>query len=470
MIRILSSMRTYQRNQFLAPDELEKFQRRRLECLLRYARKRSPFLAEYYKHVPEENIKIEDIPPITKRQVMENFDDYCTDRRVKKAELGRFVRDPGNVGKKYRGYIAFHTSGTSGEAALIIYDKPCFDKVKALSLVRGMGQELSIGQVLRTLARPMRIAAVVMDGGLYPGYSNFAHTPVSTKLFAKMGVFSLRDPLPVLVGKLNAFEPDILIGYPSILQALAHEQLAGRLRILHRRAEHVTISISEPLSPDARRVIRGAFPCPLINLYGAGECMAIANSCVEGTGMHVNSDFAILEVVDRQGRKVEPGAIGHKVYLTNLENYVQPFIRYEVTDVVSWAEAPCPCGRSLPVIQDVSGRTDDIIYLAGERGGFQFLHPYWIMAPLLGCHDLKEWQVVQEERQRFTVSVVPMEGLAIDEAKIIESLDNSMAEAKVALMPEWHIERVERIAPDPVSGKVRRIWSKVEPPLHQDIR
>jgi phenylacetate-CoA ligase len=465
MIRIFSSMLAYQRNQYLAPEELERFQRQRLERLLRYARKRSPFLAEYYKDVPEENVKIEDIPPITKRQIMENFDDYCTDRSVRKAELGRFVRDPGNVGKKYRGYIAFHTSGTSGEAALIVYDKPCFDKVKALSLVRGMGQELSIGQALQKLARRMRIAAVVMDGGLYPGYSNFVHAPLSTKLFAKMGVFSLRDPLPVLVGKLNAFQPDILIGYPSILQALAHEQLAGRLCVLNRRADHVTISISEPLSLDARRAIRGAFPCPLINIYAAGECLAIANSCIEGTGMHVNSDFAILEVVDRQGRKVEPGTLGHKVYLTNLENYVQPFIRYEVTDVVSWAEAPCPCGRRLPMIQDVSGRTDDIIYLAGERGGFQVLHPYWIMVPLLGCQDLKEWQVVQEGRQRFTVIVVPMEGSAIDEGKIIESLDKSMAEAKVEVRPEWQVERAERIAPDPVSGKVRRIWSKVGPPL-----
>ena len=72
--------------------------------------------------------------------------------------------------------------------------------------------------------------------------------------------------------------------------------------------------------------------------------------------MHLQADWAVLEVVDRRGEPVPPGQPGEKVLLTNLYNTVQPFLRYEVDDVVTMSPGPCPCGNPLPLILRVEGR------------------------------------------------------------------------------------------------------------------
>src|SRR5436190_24310157 len=94
-----------------------------------------------------------------------------------------------------------------------------------------------------------------------------------------------------------------------------------------------------------------------------GECMALTTGCPQGQGMHVQMDWAILEVVDRQNQPVPPGRPGEKVLLTNLYNSVQPFLRYEISDVVTLSPDPCPCGSPLPLILRVEGRTDEVVWI-----------------------------------------------------------------------------------------------------------
>src|SRR5205807_2343614 len=115
------------------------------------------------------------------------------------------------------------------------------------------------------------------------------------------------------------------------------------------------VNMSEPLSDGAKHLVREAFGLPVSDNYGMGECMALTTSCPQGHGMHLNADWAVLEVVDQDNRPVEPGRPGEKVLITNLYNQVQPFIRYEIGDVVAISPAPCPCGSPLPLILQVQG-------------------------------------------------------------------------------------------------------------------
>ena len=87
--------------------------------------------------------------------------------------------------------------------------------------------------------------------------------------------------------------------------------------------------MSEPLSDGARRLITDTFGLPVTNNYASGECMALSTGCPQGHGMHLQADWAILEVVNRHNEPVAAGEPGEKVLLTNLYNTVQPFIRYE---------------------------------------------------------------------------------------------------------------------------------------------
>jgi phenylacetate-CoA ligase len=461
-IRILRAMRHYRENGRLSPSGLAELQRQKLERLVAHARRHSPFFARRYAHLPERGFAIEDLPPVGKAEMMANFDDYCTDRRLRAESLRAFVLDPANIGKKYLGHVALHTSGTGGEPALIVHDAHAFAHVKAVGLTRTPGPEMTARQILRIAAgRPGRLAVLVMDGGLFPSYSNFVHLPRLHGLFVDLRVLSVRKPLAELVAELEEFQPEGVIGYPSVVEALAREQLAGRLSILRNRPVGAVVTLSEPLLPSARRSIAEAFDVPVDDFYATGECMYIARSCPHGTALHVASDMALLEVVDQGGRPVPPGTFGHKVLLTNLENFVQPFIRYEVSDVVAWEEAACACGSPFPRLKSVSGRTDDILHVAGEQGRSETIHPYWLMVPLLERHDIRDYQIRQLASDALEVSVVPSDarpgpGLL---GEVEAALRASLLSARVDANLRIQVDVVDRILPDPVTGKTRRIYS-----------
>jgi phenylacetate-coenzyme A ligase PaaK-like adenylate-forming protein len=464
-IRVFRYLRQYQRNDRASPARLEAIQRRKLERLVAFARRRSPFFARLYAGLPERGYALADLPPVTKPMMMEHFDDYCTERWIRRDSLRRFVHDPRNVGKKYFGHVALHTSGTSGEPALVVHDARSMAHLKAMSSCRGTGPPFTPRRILGLMTRErMRVAAVLMDGGLYPSYSMFVHPTKLDALIMEMRVLSIRESLPALVDALNRYQPTVLVGYPTIVEALAREQLGGTLDILRGRTDGAVVTVSEPLSPAARRVIAQAFEAPLDDQYGTGECLNLAKSCARGVGLHVNADLAILEVADREGRPVPAGQFGHKVFLTNLENRVQPFIRYEIPDVVAYSETPCPCGSPLPLLKEVSGRTDDILYVTRPGGGYDSVHPYAIMVPLLHRDDVRDYQVKQMARDAFEVSIVAADGGTPSAAEIEQALVTSLRRSGVRADLRVAVTCVDRIAPDAQSGKKRRIWSAVGAP------
>src|SRR5262249_973812 len=117
------------------------------------------------------------------------------------------------------------------------------------------------------------------------------------------------------------------------------EREQGRLRLTRLRG---LTNTSEPLTPDARALIEAAFGVRVSDCYLTAECLALTTGCPVSGGAHVNSDLAMLEVVDDGYRPVPDGVAGSKVLVTNLYNLVQPLIRYEVGDVVTMSAAPCP--------------------------------------------------------------------------------------------------------------------------------
>jgi len=267
------------RRQFLNPEALKVIQRRKLERLVAFARRRSPFFRDLYKDVPEKGFALEDLPSVTKRMMLESFDSYVTDPRLTLRELRRFVTDPANIGRRYLGYVAYHTSGTCGEPAVIVHDKRSFGAMRPVHMARGLGHRFRLSTVFRRLREPLRLAAVVMDGGLFPGFCGFFYALRFAELIGDIRIFSLREPLDRLISLLEDFRPHVLAGYPSIVARFAQERLAGRAKILQGTPDDLVDCLGESLTAGARSLITRAFPCPLSNIYGAGECMVIAQSC-----------------------------------------------------------------------------------------------------------------------------------------------------------------------------------------------
>jgi phenylacetate-coenzyme A ligase PaaK-like adenylate-forming protein len=157
-----------------------------------------------------------------------------------------------------------------------------------------------------------------------------------------------------------------------------------------------------------RRAIERAFGCPVINEYGASECLSIAHECAHGA-LHVNSDWVLLEAVDAQGDPCPPGEISHTTLVTNLANWLQPVIRYDLGDRVTRLSRPCPCGSPLPAVR-VDGRQDDIVSLRAPGGARVRLPPLALATVVEESASVHRFQLVQDADDRLGLRIDPEEG------------------------------------------------------------
>jgi phenylacetate-coenzyme A ligase PaaK-like adenylate-forming protein len=190
---------------------------------------------------------------------------------------------------------------------------------------------------------------------------------------------------------------------------LAAEQRAGRLDI----APSAIWLGGETLSPTCRAKIAGTFPCRILEEYGASECMSIACECERGR-LHLNSDWMILEPVDRHYRPVPPGGISHTALLTNLANRVQPIIRYDLGDSVAFDPEPCACGAPFPALR-VDGRSDDVLALTAASGERVELLPLALTTVVEEHGGAHQFQIVQAAPATLEVRLQAPRGSDPDE-------------------------------------------------------
>jgi phenylacetate-CoA ligase len=458
LFRMLRLIRQYRRASRLPVEALMRVQRQRLEALVAHAQQRSPFHRERLAGVEPGAVTLGELPTMDKTTLMERFDEIVCDPALRLAEIERFMAAPANQGARYEGNVLVRTSGTSGRPVVVAYSAEAFDHVRAVNLARGSMVDASGARILQRALDPqaLKIACVLMDGGFAPSHANFLHQPAASRWFIEVDRISLRLPIDEIVARLEAGQPRILFAYPSVLELLAEEARAGRLDILdHERAR--VVSLSEPLSPRVRALAAEVFDAPVFDLYGAGECLPIARSCEHGHGLHVNLDMVALEVVDDDNQPVPDGHYGSRVLITNLFNPLLPLIRYELLDVAALTSEPCPCGSQLPRLLSVRGRSDELIWLPHPAGGRRALHPYLVLETLLGFEQVLDWQLVQLEPLRLELRLVlaasATHGAEPPLAAIRAELDKLLPAGGVRLDGQ----QVQRIVPDPGSGKVRRV-------------
>jgi phenylacetate-CoA ligase len=163
-------------------------------------------------------------------------------------------------------------------------------------------------------------------------------------------------PVPVLAEWLRRFDPHYLLTYPSVADALLEElpALADRNPSL----EEVRL-ISEPLDQALEARLRKDWDVHVTDMYSANEVGHIAFRCREQGRLHVQTESVLVEILDANGRSCAPGVPG-RVVITALHNLATPLLRYDLGDFASLGP-PCSCGRGLPVIEHVLGRTRNLI-------------------------------------------------------------------------------------------------------------
>ncbi len=261
---------------------------------------------------------------------------------------------------------------------------------------------------------------------------------------------SATDPQHILA-RWQALRPSILQGYPSSLHALAR-YCVEHSAILDP-APRFVFTDSEMLRPQTRALMQVAFGTAPIDIFGTYETDNIAYQCAERGGYHVALDSVVLEIV-RDGRVMPAGSEGELV-VTSLTNRTHPFIRYRLGDIGRYSAARCPCGRSFPVLDMISGRADDMIVLADRthRSPLDVLGRLDRFAPVV-----RHYQLHQTAVDRFELWIVPSPAYtAQDGQRILQAIEEPLSRAVVALTI------VDAVPRDP-SGKLRSFICSIQAP------
>jgi phenylacetate-coenzyme A ligase PaaK-like adenylate-forming protein len=369
---------------------LARRQDERLAALVQHARARSRYYERLYRGLPVGRVALGDLPPVTKPELMASFDDWLTDPAVTREGVEELVADPTRIGSSYLGrYFVCSTSGTTGHPGLFVHDSRACNVYQAMTCRVDLAW-LSGRQWLEMAQLRGRWAAVVGTGGHFggEGWMEFLHRRGGWRRLGYR-VISVQWPLTEIVAELNAFDPAVITGYPSALELLAEEQVAGRLRV-----RPVLVELGgESVDDDGRARIGAALGGALHDAYAASEFLAIAVDCEQGW-LHVNSDWVILEPVDAGLDPTPAGEASHTVLLTNLANRVQPIIRYDLGDSVLTRPDRCPCGSPFPAVR-VQGRRDDVLRLRGAEGMTVSLLPLAIGSVIDETPGVHRSQLVQ---------------------------------------------------------------------------
>lgn len=418
--------RQLEQSQWLKPQALAEFQLQRLNALMRDARQHVPFYRQLLAEsgIPEKGMSsledLQKLPFLTKSVIRANTE------AMKSSQA--------------RGLARFNTGGSSGEPLIFFIGKErvSHDVAAKWRATRWWGVDIGDPEMVVwgspiELGKQDRIKAIrdrVLRTELLPAFEMSS---------AKLDGF---------IDAIRRRRPRMLFGYPSALSHIARHALDRGVRMddLGIKVAFVT---SERLYDEQRSMISAVFGCPVADGYGGRDAGFIAHECPSG-GMHITAEDVIVELIDGQGLPVPLGQAG-EIVVTHLATSDFPFIRYKTGDVAVMDDKQCACGRGLPMLKEIQGRSTDFV-IAADGTVMHGLALIYVLRDLAG---LRSFKVIQHSRSHCEVQLLPEVGF-----DTLAATERITQQFKLRLGAEVRIDvRVmDEIAPEK-SGKFRYIIS-----------
>lgn len=255
--------------------------------------------------------------------------------------------------------------------------------------------------------------------------------------------------------RMEAFRPEVVIGYASTVAFIAGELLQRRL--YPSRPLRGVITFAETLSPERRHLIQQYFKAPIINRYGLNElgCWSAQSCAVSPEQFHVNTELVIHELLAEDGSPVKPGEIG-RVVLTDLFSYAMPFIRYDAGDLAVAGADACAYGRGLPLFHRLEGRSLESLRTPSGAVVSPAVLGHYLMVVRSHVDAVQHYQLVQDGPDRARLLVVP--GPGFDDARRERLRDDT-----ARLLGEGMTVRVETIREIPLESSGKRPIIKPAP-------
>ncbi len=203
--------------------------------------------------------------------------------------------------------------------------------------------------------------------------------------------------------QIRRLRPRMLFGYPSAISLLAARAQAQGIAMGNVGLQVVFVT-SERLYDHQRSAIEACFACPVANGYGGRDAGFVAHQCPAGS-LHLTADDQIVEIIDEQGNAVAPGQSG-EIVVTHMATRAFPFVRYRTGDIGRLGTQPCACGRGLPVLAEVEGRsTDFLVAQDGTR-----VHGLALIYILRDMPEVSAFKIIQHTVDQVAVELIPGPG------------------------------------------------------------
>lgn len=402
--------------QWESPEDLRALQVEKLLRLIEHARTHVPY---YRNRLSSADRELKSLPFLTRADVRENLDAML------------WHASPGGLHPSC-------TGGSTGEPVRFFLDRrrQAFDQAARLRAHRWFGVNPG-DRELYLWGSPIEIRRT-------DRLKTWRDSLFNQRM---LDAFNMsQERLDRYLDAWDSFGPTCLFGYPSsIAHLVAHARMRGReLRRNQLRAVFVT---GEVCLPHDRGMIEDYFGVPVADGYGSRDAGFITHQCPHG-GMHITAENVVVEIIEA-GRDVAVGGSG-EIVVTHLDAYGMPMIRYRTGDRGRLLPGRCRCGRGLPLMDVVQGRTTDFLRLPDGN----VRHALSIIYPLRETPGIRQFKVVQQRDYGVVVEVV-----CDDRAARItcESVARSLRPV-IGQDVTLDVRLVERIEPSP-SGKHRYVTS-----------
>lgn len=420
-------------------DERIEYQQEAVTRLLVYVKKHTPYYQDSLKGVDVENFKLADmgtLPVTTKQDTLLHWNDFVSDGVVSKAQAEQHLqalRDDPTVNPFYKEkYFLFATGGSSGTRGLFVWSDDDFADLICAFHRYMIRDDQRLGKSCR------KMSVVVSPSWLHmsQAVNVFNYDPSTVVQYISADL-----PANDMVERLESFQPDILMGFSTIIAELAHLATCGQLDIKpHRVCTH-----SEPLLDDDRQVIREAWQVEVNNLWGTTEVGVTGFEDDEHLGLWITEDCCFIEAVDEDLQPVNQPEETKNLLVTSLINHTFPLIRYVLDDAVPIEESD---DRGFRLAKHITGRADRwFLYPDNVK-----VHPIAFRHVLGQEKNIQEYQVIQTARGADIALVAQAE---VSLTAVEQALKEELVQAGL-VQPEVTLRRVNKLERHAETGKRKR--------------
>lgn len=370
-------LNSLEKSQWYSPSDLKELQLEKLKMLLAHAYQNVPWYRNKFRErniTPDDIITIEDLkllPILTKFELRHHMKDL--------------------LAQGYNGRMSIaKTSGSTGISMKFSKDRKSSGFGRAAMYRGHRWYGVDIGD------KEAKLCWVPLN---FPKKNVYAFEDFLLNRFRQKSFELNETVLQDFYNKIKRRKPRYLMGFPSMAYQFA--QFLKERKINSEIGLKIIKVTSETLYDYQRETIKEVFQCPVVNEYGAAETGLMGFECPKHR-IHMMSECVILEEDDND----DLGDGSREFIVSDLNNYTLPIIRYKLGDRGRLSNETCECGRGLPLIESIEGRTSDIAYTANMQRVHSSIFSYILKEVHKSVGGIQQLKVYQNRIGYLTLEIV----------------------------------------------------------------